>query len=239
VHYRFAVEKGARFVPTSDGRAFVLIWMPPGSDPATTPILATLHGHDAWAFDEYSVWYNVASAQGVGIVALQWWFGTGDGPGDYYAPNELNREFTRALQALGTPPGMAVLQGFSRGAANVYGVAAYDRNGGSRYFALTVAVAGKASPDFPVNRDLVAGKFGSAPFAGSHWGMYCGEKDPTPDRDGCPGMREAERFVTGLGGSVDLFIDDPLGDHGGFSKTTSNQTRVLDLFAQLLAQKAQ
>lgn len=48
--------------------------------------------------------------------------------------------------------------------------------------------------DFPPNVDIFNGKFGATPFKGVHWVMYCGSKDPNPDRDGCQAMQAARDF---------------------------------------------
>ncbi|MEK7439512.1 MAG: hypothetical protein AABZ78_01825, partial [Chloroflexota bacterium] len=62
----------------------------------------------------------------------------------------------------------------------------------------------------------------------------CGMKDPNPDRDGCTGMDEARKWVMGYGGTVDLFIQDPNGDHGAFHRNPNNVNAALDVFDKLL-----
>ena len=98
----------------------------------------------------------------------------------------------------------------------------------------SIANAGKPGTDFPINVDIQRGKFGSAPFAETHWVMVCGQHDPHPDRDGCSGMREARDWVTTYGGVVDLLIEDPDGDHGAFHKNPANVNAALDVFATRL-----
>jgi hypothetical protein len=60
--------------------------------------------------------------------------------------------------------------------------------------------------------------------------MYCGEKDPEPNRDGCPAMTAAKSWVTQYGASVKLLIDDPVGDHTGFMTNSANVNAALAQF---------
>ncbi len=237
--YQFALEHGARFVTTPDARAFYIVWYPPGADTAEPPpMIVTLHGHGSFAFDEFFLWQPYAEERGYGIIALQWWFGEGEKMEDYYLPHEIYEVFASAFTAEHVQPGTVLFHGFSRGSANSYGVTAIDTSLGQPYFALTVSNAGKAGTDFPINVDIANGKFGSQPFAGAHWVMVCGLHDPHPDRDGCPGMREARDWVTLFGGTVDLLIEDPTGDHGAFHMNPDNVNAALDVFAERLAQAA-
>lgn len=123
-----------------------------------------------------------------------------------------------------------LLHGFSRGSANIYGVAALDRKTGNDFFSLVVANAGGAAEDFPFNRDIDRGRLGKSPFARTRWVLFCGGKDPHPDRDGCPGMSRTKKWIEGKGGSVALFIQDPSSGHGGFHLNKANVAKALDLF---------
>lgn len=228
----FARRLGARLAAVEGGKTFALVWVPAGA--VRPPIIATLSGHGSWAFDEFFLWQKEAAARGFGIVALQWWLGTGEGPRDYLLPNEVYRSFDRVFGQEGIPAGRNLLHGFSRGSANIYGVTALDRHAGRGLFLLTIANAGKAGADFPINRDIERGRFGERPFAGTRWVLYGGGRDPHPERDGIPGMREAEAWVIRHGGTVDLFLADADGDHGGFHRRSQNMTAALDLFKRLL-----
>ena len=66
--------------------------------------------------------------------------------------------------------------------------------------------------------------------------VVIGMKDPNPDRDGCPAMRTTRDWVTQYGGTVDLLIEDPNGDHGAFHQNPDNVNAALDVFAKLLSQ---
>lgn len=233
---RYAEEAGATARFTDDGRSFLLLWLPRWArSPADVPMIVTLHGHGSWAYDELFLWRDAAERRGYGVLALQWWFGRGESPADYYEPREVYPLLERLLRGAGVPAGRTLLHGFSRGSANLYGVVALDRTAGSRLFALAVANAGGASSDFPVNAEVDRGVFGPAPFAGSRWVTACGARDPNPDRDGCPAMRRTGDWIRRLGGTVELAIEDPDGGHGAFHRNPANVESALDAFARLLA----
>ena len=228
---RYALENGAQVELTSDGKSFYLFWFPPGSDPKNLPpVIATLHGHDGWAFQDFYVWHRFLKERGYGFLAIQWWLGEGEGIHDYLLPDEIYRVIDTVFRQWNVKPGTALLHGFSRGSANIYPVAAMDRSLKNNYFALFVANAGKANSDYPPVQEIEQGRFGTQPFAGSHWVTYGGAKDPSPERDGIQGMREAGDWIRRFGGTVDLAIEDPEGDHGGFHRNPENTNAALDIF---------
>ncbi|MCX7934115.1 MAG: hypothetical protein N3A66_02525, partial [Planctomycetota bacterium] len=222
-----------------DGRSFYVLWTPQGFDQAKLrPMIITLHGHASWAFDEFLLWHPYAEQRGYGIMALQWWFGGGEAAEDYYSPYEMYPIFEQALRAQAIKPGAALLHGFSRGAANSYALTALDRQHG-HFIGLTISNAGGMAKDFPPNVDIIEGRFGREPFKGAHWAMYCGAKDPNPERDGYKAMQAARELVTRYGATVDLFIHDAEGEHGGFHRNPANVNKALDLFDRLLGKQAE
>lgn len=226
--YQYALKSGAQILPTPDGRSFYVLWKPKSAGPV--PMIVTLHGHGSWAFDEFFLWHRFALERGFGILALQWWFGEGERFQDYLTPHEMYRTIDQVLKKEGVGPNRSLLHGFSRGSANSYAVAAFDRNMHNNYFAVFVANAGKASTDFPPNADIQNGKFGATPLKGTRWITYAGAKDPHPERSGIAGMREAKLWIEKYGGQVVLAIEDPTGDHGGFHRNPNNVTQALDEF---------
>ncbi|MBI4968537.1 MAG: hypothetical protein HZC25_10510 [Rhodospirillales bacterium] len=224
---RLAERLGARIEPTSDGRSFVLVWTP--KEPVKGWVV-TLHGHGSWAFDELALWQPHLEGRGLGLAALQWWFGRGEAMPDYYPPEHAYREIDQLLRRLGASPKSALLHGFSRGAANIYGVAALDIASANHFFGLVLANAGGAAPDFPVNRNIESGRFGSRPFASQNWITFCGGRDENPERDGCPAMRRAGTWVVKHGATLLRTIEDPSADHGGFHRQDRHVRTVLDLF---------
>ncbi|WP_374356745.1 hypothetical protein [Chitinimonas sp.] len=225
----YARQQGATISDTSDNKAFTLWWQPSSSAP--TAVIVSLHGHASWAFDEFYLWHPYAKTRNYAVLALQWWFGGGDTTSDYYQPSEMYPLVAAILKQKGIAPGQALLHGYSRGSANSYAMAALDSNSANRYFGTVLSNAGGAVSGFPPNDEIAAGKFGALPFSGLKWIMYCGEKDATPDRDGCPAMNKARDWVQKYGATVSLFIDDPNGDHGGFHQNPANVNAALAAFA--------
>ena len=235
--YQYAITQGAQILPTSDGKSFYVLWLPEGSDLSNPPpIIVSLHGHGSWAFDEFFLWHSYAAERGYGILTLQWWFGGGEDVSDYYTPQEMYPIFENILNTNHVQPQTVLFHGFSRGSTNTYGLTALDRASGNNFFLLTISNAGGAARNFPINESINRGEFGSEPFAKTHWVMVCGMKDPNPDRDGCPAMRTTRDWVTQYGGTVDLLIEDPNGDHGAFHQNPDNVNAALDVFAKLLSQ---
>lgn len=228
----FADRIGAIAEPIASGRAFTLYWSPVPDEPlGTRPVIVTLHGSEGFAYDEMALWHPDAAARGYAILALQWWLTSGAGPDDYLRPREAYDALTDALRTHGAEPDSALLHGFSRGSANVYGVAALDRAEGDHFFRFVVANSGGATQNYPINQEIAGGAFGATPFGGTTWATYCGGQDPNPDRDGCPAMRRSAAWVTRLGGVLAVVIEDAARGHGGFHETPAHVRQVLDAFA--------
>ena len=230
----YAIKNGVKVGLTSDGKSYYVLWLPEGTDPENPPpMIATMHGHDGCAFVDFYVWHRFVKERGYGLLAIQWWLGEGEGINDYLLPDEIYRTFDDVFRKLGVKPGTAMLHGFSRGAANIYPVAAMDRSLNNDYFALFVANAGKANSDYPPVHEIEQGRFGDKPLAGSRWVTFGGGKDPNPDRDGIQGMRDAGEWIRKYGGTVELAIEDPDSAHGGFHRNPKNTEAALDVFDKL------
>lgn len=234
--YQFAITKNAEIRNTSDNKAFTVWWQPSG---VVTPagVIVTLHGHGSFATDEFYLWQSYAEKRGYAILALQWWFGGGETTSDYYTPSEMVALLEPLLASKGVASGSALLHGYSRGAANSYALTALDVASGKRYFGMTLSNSGGAASDYPPNQQIVAGTYGSQPFGGMKWLMYCGEKDPDPTINGCPAMTAAKDWVTKYGAEVLLLIDDPTGAHGGFMLNSANVDTALLSYSDFLAPK--
>ena len=231
---KYALDNGAQVGLTSDGKSYYLLWLPGGYDPGKLPpMIATMHGHDGWAFDDFYVWHQVLKERGYGLLAVQWWLGKGEDIQDYLLPDEVYRAIDDVFRGLKVSPGAAMLHGFSRGSANIYPVAAMDRSLKRDYFSLFVANSGQANSNYPPVREIETGRFGEKPFLGTHWVTYAGEKDVNPDRDGVRAMRRTAEWIEKYGGTVDLAIEDPQGDHGGFHRRPENCDKALDVFEKL------
>jgi hypothetical protein len=217
--------------PTSDNQSFVVIWR---AAPAPTHWIVSLHGAGrpakGFATDDLAIWQPHLQGRDVGIVCLQWWLGQGDGPDAFYSPPEIYHEIDRTLTQLGVHPGTVMLEGFSRGSANSYAVAALDAGRGKHYFALVVASSGGVSLDYGPTQDILDGRYGEHPLKGTRWITVAGRRDPNPDRDGIPGMRRTADWLHDQGADVLLKIEDPNSGHGALMTNPENARQVLDRF---------
>ena len=217
--------------PTSDGKSYLLIWK---GSPAPKRWIVSLHGAGrpakGFATDDLAVWHPHLKDRDVGLVCLQWWLGTGDGPRDFLTPEQMYREIDYVLASLGVSPGAVMLHGFSRGSANSYAVVALDVGRGRRYFSLAVASSGGVALDYPPNRALLVGAYGDHPLKGTRWITVAGGRDPNSDRDGIPGMKRAAAWLQEQGAIVVESIEDPASGHGALHLNPKNARRVLDTF---------
>jgi hypothetical protein len=227
--YQFALANNAEIRATSDNKSFTLWWQPGTGSPEG--VIVTLHGHGSYATDSFYMWQPYAQSKGYAMLALQWWFGSGDATADYYQPTEMYPIIAKLLTEKAVRPGTVLFEGFSRGSANSYAVTALDTASGNRFFGMTLSNAGGAMQDYPPNQQIVAGAYGALPFTGVKWIMYCGEKDPDPTINGCEGMKAAQSWVIQYGADFKLLIDDPNGDHGGFMTNSANVSTALAQFS--------
>lgn len=224
-----AAKLNPEILPTSDGQSFLAVWRATGTN-APKHWLVTLHGSHGFATDDLAIWSRHLKDRDVGLVCVQWWLGQGDDTAAYYLPEQVYREIDVALQKLGVKTNTVMLHGFSRGAANSYAVAALDAGRGKKYFALNVASSGGVGLNYPPNREIVSGGYGSRPLQGTRWITVAGARDPNPDRDGIPGMKHAAAWLQQQGAIVELSIEDPDEGHGALVLNSKNVQRVLDLF---------
>lgn len=231
--YRFAMEKGAQILPSSDGKSFFLVWQPQAAAPFR-PMIYALHGSNSWVFDEFSLWQPSLEKHGIGIIALQWWFGVNQSSQDYYPPSDLYKLFDHLAKEMNLRPGTVLLEGFSRGSANSYGVSFYDRTSGNNYFGFNFALSGSAELSYPLYGDIEAGKYGEKVFAGTRWATFCGERDPKPEQTGCAGMRRTREWLIKHGATVDMVFEEAEMGHGGFNWKPELADRLFTHFKSLL-----
>lgn len=223
--YKDAQKLSPEIRPTSDGKSFVAIWKPK-KEPALWVV--SLHGTQGFATDVLALWQPIVKPYDVGFVGLQCWLG--DNADSYYTPEQIYRELDVVLQALHVQPGKAMLHGFSRGSSNSYAVAALDAGRGRDYFFLFVADSGGPKLTYPPTRAIVDGGYGQRSLAGTRWITSAGARDPHPDRDGIPGMRQAADWLKKQGATVLASIEDPKGGHGALQNNPSSSKKVMDAF---------
>lgn len=232
--YQYALDQGARIVPTSDSRSFFVVWIPPGTETVTRAI-ATISGHGSWAFDEFYLWHDAAQRHGCAVIALQWWFGGGERYQDYYAPEDMYPLFVEQFRAMELKDHSVLFHGFSRGSANSYAMTFLDRRDSTPFFALTVANSGGYEPNFPMHRDTMTDASRSdSILSGTHWALFAGGRDPHPERSGIAGMNRTQDWIKSQGGVIDLFIRDSQTGHGGFHRTPAHVESVMSLYDRLM-----
>ena len=219
--------------PTTDGRSFYLVWQ----NERPKRWIASLHGAGrpakGYASDDLAIWYPHLEEQDVGLICLQWWLGTGDGPEDFLTPTEICHELNQALEELKIQPGDVMLHGFSRGASNIYSVAAIDAGKeGNHYFSLIVASSGGMSANYPPNRALMRGDFGPRPLADTRWITVAGAGDNNSGRDGVEGMKKTAAWLIEQDAIVVESIEDPEFGHGALHLNPKNTARVLATFEE-------
>jgi hypothetical protein len=232
-----AAKLNPEVVPTTDGRSFAVLWKPPANtaDPALPRSqpkhwLVTLHGSFGLAPDDLAFWHRSIRDRDIGIVALQWWIGSGNNSADYYTPEQIYREIDSILQKQGAQPGTVLMHGYSRGAYVAYALAAIDAGRGKRYFSLIAATSGGVAINYPPNRAIVAGGFGERPLKGTHWITAAGGRDADPEHSGIPGMRRTAIWLEEQGATVIDRIEDHAVGHDVLHARLSNVKRILDLF---------
>jgi hypothetical protein len=228
---RFAQQIGAQARVSRDGRLFALTWSPV---PAPRGWIVVLHDRNGWAPDEVQQWHPTLVRKGLGIVAMQWWYGTGEGAAHEAPADIVYRELEPVLRAMGMRPGSLLLYGTGRGAEYVYALAAYDRHSGGKFFALNVANSGAMAADLPANRRVAEGQFGLGPFDDTRWIFICGTRDADQERAGCPALRGASDAVRRFGGRNEMTIQIERGTRASFMTERNHVDTVLDRYVQLL-----
>lgn len=223
--YRQTFALKPQVIPTSDGRSFALVWKPDGETPQHW--LVALAGTSGLATREMSVWHPHVKGRGIGLVTLQWWLGRSNATSDYYTPEQVYAELARVMEQIGAKPESNILQGFSRGSANIYAWAALDRTQ-HRYFNAYIASSGAMAANYPPNRAIEQGVYGTMPYASSTWVTAAGANDPNPERDGIEAMRKTAEWLKAKGATVAVQIEDPTGGHGALVTNPANIRRVLN-----------
>lgn len=221
----------AQQIPSSDGSLTHAAWKPSGK---VERWIVSLHGTGGSAKKDLEIWQRSLGgrqegphSRGVAILSIQWWREQGNA---YLAPFDIYREIDFAASKLEIKPGTSLLHGFSRGSANLYAVAALDHGRGRKLFSLYVASSGGVALDYPPTRAILDGRYGQRPLAGTRWITACGDRDPNPDRDGCPGMRRTAQWLKEQGAILLDAIEDPQSGHGALQLNPRNAERLLNLF---------
>ena len=227
---RFAQQIGAQVRVSRDGRLFAATWSPV---PNPRGWVVVLHDKNGWALDELQQWHPTLIRKSLGVVAMQWWYGTGEGAAHEAPADIVYREIEAVARAMGMRQGSLMLIGTGRGAEYVYALAAHDRHSGGKFFGLNVANSGAMAADLPANRRVAEGQFGLGPFDDTRWVFVCGTRDPEPDRAGCPAMRGASDAVRRFGGRVEARVQIERGNRTSLIGDRAQLDAILDRYVGL------
>jgi hypothetical protein len=228
---KFSQQIGAQVRLSRDGRLFAMTWSP---IPNPRGWVVVLHDRNGWAPAEVQDWHATLIRRGLGIVAMQWWYGNGTGPASEAPADIVYRELEAVLRGMNMRPGSLMLFGTGRGAEYVYALAAYDRNSGSKFFALNVPNSGAMAADLAANKRIGEGQFGLGPFDDTRWAFVCGTRDADPDRAGCPVLKGASDVVRRFGGKNELSIQIDRGTRASLMTDRAKLDQVLDKYLAVL-----
>ncbi len=238
--YTFAENHDAEIIPVDNGMSYAVWWQPEGFDVTQDTVVVALHGHGSWAVKDFEIWHPRLVERKVAYLGLQWWFGRSLENVGYYEPDRIYALIAEELASKGVPPGHVIFEGFSMGSARSYGVALYDKLCGDNYFGVNIANSGQWEDDYPLYEEILTGDYGEDLFEGTHWILFCGAEDENElskyEVHVCDGMTKTQERLEALGGTVDLFIKDPIGDHGSFMINKDNVNEALDESQKLLSQ---
>ncbi len=239
-NYQAVIDAGARVVDVPAIQTFFVLWVPEGYQSGSVRRVLTLaHGSRGSAYAEIDQELDPARQHGYALLAVQWWLPASD---YYLEPDEVYALLSLALQYMqqhyATEPDRAAYSGFSRGAAISYEVTFYDRQAGTDYFALTISHSGGVPVDGgrPFFEDLSNGLYGSQPFAGSRFFMYCGMQDEFWGTEQCEQMHNAESIVREYGATIEQFIEAPDGGHAGLRDNPDYHEQAIAAFLRLTAE---
>lgn len=236
-NYQTMMNAGARVVNLDAKGTFFLVWVPDGySELDQRRVMVAVHGSDGTAYAQAEHELEMARRYGYAIVGIQWWLGR---PEVYLSPSEMYPVVDVALRYMklkyDSELDKVCYEGFSRGSANSYEVTFWDRYIGTNYFSLTVSHSGGIPPDqlTPFFKELLSGKYGSSPFQGTHFFMYCGMKDEEWGIQQCCNMRFTKGIIEQYGAKIERFIEDPNGSHGGYHNTAEYHESAIQIFIGL------
>lgn len=212
-------------IATQDEKQYFFYGEPVGQNNANPKkIIITLHGTGGTAEKDYEIWKPFVKETSYALASLNWWDGSGETVADYSTPDTIVSELHSFLQSQGYKPSdIVVLEGFSRGSANSYPIAALDQAGKSPYLDVVISSSGGAQPDYYLSTTgSINSHQQSNIFSHLSWILACGGKDKNTARDGCIGMKSARQFVADKGARVLGLLEDPNGGHGALTTSSLN-----------------
>lgn len=228
-------KEGGTFTAEDREGAYFAEWLPPEIDrkeKGSVRLILSLHGTGGRAETEVKVWHPHAKKRNVGVVALQWQ----TGPDRFLPPHETYRRFDERIRELRkTHPAVAehghLLHGFSRGSANVPGLARLDNDANRRLCTLFVCNSGAWPPENPpdyvrvIDERKIEGAFRDQMFVG-----YFGGRDEEWGDTAIPNGRALRSLLEKQGAKIAKWWELPEGRHATMHRTPKMMDEVLDLW---------
>lgn len=227
--YNTMMSAGAKIVNVSQLNTWFLIWVPSDySSQAVRRVMIAAHGTGGTAYAESKDELSWAQANHYAVLAPQWWMSATD---SYLDPAAVYQVIDTGMRYLiwkyGAQQGKAAYEGFSRGSSISYEVTYWDKANGANYIAFTISHSGgmPANQLTPFFTRVTQGAYGATPFSGTHFYMYCGMMDEEWGTQMCQNMNDARTLIEPRGATIERFIQDAMGGHGGY-KTLSDYHQV-------------
>lgn len=235
------IPEGAKRIDLPEFNTYAVVWFPKNyAQLKDHRALFILHGSFGNAY--MGIYHQLAMAKkyGLGLISLQWW----RGGNQYMEPQAIEAALFKVNRILAKDypinPLQTGLETFSRSGSISYEIAYWNKALRHPLYKLIIVQSGGIPPDNPraLVKDMLAGNKGAKPLKDDAFFMYCGEKDREWGTQQCTMMRNAQKVIGKLGGSVVRLIDDPNGGHGGLHNTPAYFESAMQTFIARTTLKA-
>lgn len=239
-------DNSAKVVNLQSDSSFFVVWVPQNySSLKDKRIMVCIHGTAGTGYVEARDELNNAKANNYLVIGIQWVLFDAQNRETYFPESKVYKVIDAALKHVKAKYGAEVnktaCKGFSRGGLINYEVSYLDRMNATNYFALTMSLSGGQSPSLTPGKydrttfmdNLEHGKYGSTPFAGASFFLYCGLKDEQWDTLQAKYMRYTDSTIRKYAASVTRVVIDPEGKHAGYLTNTGAQVSAITSFLAL------
>jgi hypothetical protein len=226
--YQHALKQGVGIVNLPNYKTFFVFWVPPQLDRMSRKLaMVTLHGTDGNAYKQLTSLLDTATREGFALISIQYAIPkkveeNPNGPAkeiltyEYINPEKIFEIIGTAINYMTTnfqiDKHSNALLCVDKLAVDTPVYAFMDKHYKTNYFNCFIGVSGSSTPDHPMLKDLLSGKYGDVPLRGKHFFFWCGIREAGT----CTHMKETQDIIQKLGGAVDVFRGSPEGRDGFF-----------------------